>query len=53
MPQDTIHEASEYEEKPGQANSRAARQDEALAEATRGSADPMPPIAGPYNGWRR
>jgi hypothetical protein len=35
MPKDTIHEAIEYEEKPGQANSPAARQDEALAEATR------------------
>lgn len=50
MLQDTVHEASEYEEKPGQANTPAARRDEALANET---SDPMPPIGGPYNGWQR
>lgn len=53
MPKDTVHEPSEYEEKPGQANSPAALRDEALPRANEGSADPMPPIGGPYNGWGR
>lgn len=53
MPADTVHEPSEFEEKPGQADTPAARRDNALSRALEDSTEPLPPIGGPYNGWRR